>query len=49
VGREGVGIREGENMVSLWDLLTLSSPSVYLIQPTASGAGREWNENVNDK
>ena len=35
--------RRGENMVSLWDLLTLVSPSVYLIQPKASSTWREEN------
>jgi hypothetical protein len=33
-------------MVSLRDLLALIRPSVYLIQPTASSAWREWNEAV---
>jgi hypothetical protein len=44
VGKGRVEVKEGENMVSLRDLLTLISPSVYLIQPAASSAWREWNE-----
>jgi len=35
-------VKEGENMVSLWDLLTLISPSVYLIQAASSSTWREW-------